>query len=647
MKRRDFDALVSRVEARYAARPRALERSAMRWVVLGRAAVVTWLGLLFLLGAITFAGGTMLGGPGVILLGLGVALLVFGIIQASLFLFVDTAGAGGSILESPLPEGLASMLDNLRDQFRCRPLDEVRVSIDFNAGIREIPRLGLFGWPRTVLEIGLPLALTLSTDEMRAVLAHEFAHISSRHGRGGSRLYRLQRTWDNVFEQIQKPASGRAGRVARWAVSKFIDWYWPRLQARTLILSRAQEYEADRLAAAIAGGPAMVSSLWRIECVQPRLSAKFWPNLHAQAVQLPEPPDDLFARLRAAIATTPAPEDATNWVSRALARATGNENTHPAFSDRARAVSAEPGPFIEPGSPEPARPSAAEAIFGARLEAIERDLCNQWRLEVAAGWSLRHRRAQADARKQRDASTAALGSVPESGPAPIQVLWTTARETFDRLGSEAAEPYLRDVLIRDPGHPGAGVLLGHHQLIRGEAEGERLLLRVAEIDDEEWMPRAISILHDHYRRQGHAERLREMRARLDRHEAELAAARRERASVGPRDRFLPHGLDDDQLGRLLEVIKSQPDCEAAWLARKDVKHSPTRPLFVLAVQTRGSRWGFGLGEREEALVRRLAHRIELPGQSLVVSRRGTFRRLAARVAARPGTEIHRRLRPSE
>ncbi len=33
--------------------------------------------------------------------------------------------------------------------------------------VHELPRLGLLGWPRTILEIGLPLAEAMSPEELR------------------------------------------------------------------------------------------------------------------------------------------------------------------------------------------------------------------------------------------------------------------------------------------------------------------------------------------------------------------------------------------------------------------------------------------------------------------------------------------------
>ena len=37
-----------------------------------------------------------------------------------------------------------------------------------------------------------------------------------------------------------------------------------------------------RLAAAIAGAPAMASALWRLECLNPWFSEQFWPELYRE-----------------------------------------------------------------------------------------------------------------------------------------------------------------------------------------------------------------------------------------------------------------------------------------------------------------------------------------------------------------------------
>lgn len=640
MTRQDFEDLVRRIEARYAGRPAALERATAAWVTLGRAAILSWLALLGLLGAAAFAGGVVLEpAVGLWLLAVGVLLIVYGLSQAGLFLLFEVDPPAGRVLRPGEAPALDAMLDALRGAMQSRPFDEVRVSMDFNAGVRELPRLGVFGWPRTVLELGLPLLTVLAPEELRAVLAHEFVHLSARHGRGGGRISHLHRMWSDVFERIQRPAAGRLDRAVRWAAAGFAGWYWPRLHARSLVLSRVQEYQADREAASLCGAETMAWALWRMECLIPWLSERFWPDLHQEAVHRPEPPADVLDRMRAALETPPAPEEAARWKGRGLGRATGHDETHPAFLDRARALGRSADGFREAGFPEAARPSAAEALLGEDRGAIERELAAHWQQGARASWRDRHYRAAAEARRRGPGETAA----PVPDPSDAIALWEAARTAADLQGPAAAEPLLRAVLGRDPRHPGAGVLLGHHRMGLGDPEGERLLWQVVEQEDEQWTPRAGAALHEHYRSSGQVDRQRDVRVLLDRHEEAVTRARRERATVSPRDTFLPHGLADEQIEPLRSLLAAQEACGAAWLVRKAVRLFPHRPLFLLCVRGLPARWGRRHPERDWELARRLIPRVELPGQVLVIARYGLFRKLAGKVMALPEAEVFRRV----
>src|SRR5439155_1386897 len=127
---------------------------------------------------------------------------------------------------------------------RCRPFHEIRLTTDFNAAVYQIPRLGFLGWPRTHLEVGLPLALALGPGELRAVLVHECAHLSARHGRQAGRLYLLHQTWGNLIRAMQRPAGGRLDRVGRSALATFLARHSPRLHPRAPVPARAHECRA-------------------------------------------------------------------------------------------------------------------------------------------------------------------------------------------------------------------------------------------------------------------------------------------------------------------------------------------------------------------------------------------------------------------
>ena len=80
--------------------------------------------------------------------------------------------AGRPIGAGEAPE-LFALIDGLREQLRAPRFHEVLVTDDFNAGVVQSPRLGIFGWPRNYLLVGLPLMKSLTVEQFKAVLAHE------------------------------------------------------------------------------------------------------------------------------------------------------------------------------------------------------------------------------------------------------------------------------------------------------------------------------------------------------------------------------------------------------------------------------------------------------------------------------------------
>ncbi len=338
----------------------------------------------------------------------------------------------------------------------------------------------------------------------------------------------------------------------------------------------------------------------------------------------------------------PAPEDAARHVERGLSRVAVGESTHPALLDRILPLGRTAEDVRRVGFPAAPAVSAAEVFLGARRADLVWELSEQWRTSVLAAWRDRHRRALAEAKA---GAAAESGATPGSGAADVPALWEAAREVASRDGLGPAAPLLRQVLARDPGHAGAGVLLGQHLAGLGDPEGERLLSAVVDLGDEGWLRSACETLEAYYRTLGRTDSVRQTRATLDRHEADVRAAQRERAGVTARDRFLPHGLPDEAMEALRTLLlASSTDVEAAWLARKDLVYFPHRPLFILCVRAAGTAWCGG-ADRDEALVRRLAPKVQLPGQFLVIGQRGPFRALARKVAAQPGAEVFRPARP--
>ena len=636
MTNEQFDALVNRIEARYGLRRRALLLRTAWWLLVGYAGYLCWLLAVVVVAGLFLAGAVAADSfAGLVLLALGALLLTVGGLQVFLFLWVTLPAPQGRKLTTAEFPDLFDCVARVRRGCGAARVHQIVATIDFNAGVAEAPRLGVFGWPRRSLMLGLPLLETLSAAEFESVLAHEFAHLSARHGRFTNWIYRLRRTWEAVFRPMQAPPKSSTERQLRRVLGWFLNWYWPRFNAHAFVLSRSNEYEADRCAAEWNGAQTAASVLWTLDCVDARLRETFWPEFWKGANDQPEPPADVLDQLLSHFASAPEPHDAARWMAQTVRRLTDNAHTHPSFSDRVRALGVEPESFIRRGFPRPARPSAAESLFGVSLAALRRDVAAQWRKDVGDAWRGRYRRA---AVLQRQLTTLDRTTAAEQENADR--LWERARTLLDLEGPRAAEPLLRQLLALRPAHSEANYVLGSHLLEQGAAEGERHLLTILENDDDQLIPHACQVLAGHFQSQGRSDRLREIRARLSRFEEESAAAQRERSMVSASDRFAPHDLTDAEMETLRDVLTRHDKLHAAYLARKQLRHFARQRLFVLCVRTQPNFLGRSNADADAALAARLIPEMTLPGRVLVIAPQGGFRKLGRRVMAFPGSQVY-------
>jgi heat shock protein HtpX len=120
---------------------------------------------------------------------------------------------------------------------------------------------------RRVMGIGLPLLSSLTVSEMRAVLAHEFAHYYSGDTRMGPWVYKTQSAMIRAFRNI-----GSLGEIGRIAALQFMNmvaafilkWYFIFFLRVINFVSRKKEYRADELACLVAGAEPLAQGLRKI-----------------------------------------------------------------------------------------------------------------------------------------------------------------------------------------------------------------------------------------------------------------------------------------------------------------------------------------------------------------------------------------------
>lgn len=313
---------------------------------------------------------------------------------------------------------LFELIDKLTKALKAPRFHRVLLNSEFNAGAVQVPRLGLFGWQQNYLLLGLPLMQALSPQQFRAVLAHELGHLSGNHSQFAGWIYRVRKTWGQILERLHQ--SNQAGATALF--NRFFNWYAPFFYAYSFVLARANEYEADRCAAEVAGSQHIAEALVNVEIKGQVLDQSFWTKVYKLADNRPDPPKSPFTALAKTLETGDKPENEEKWLQQALMLKTDNADTHPCLTDRLKAL----GYSQSPPLPKPVKVTAARQYLGAALVKLTQALDTEWRTAVNYQWRERHTYAQ-----QIRASLQALAEKASRGSLTVEEAWSRAKWTME------------------------------------------------------------------------------------------------------------------------------------------------------------------------------------------------------------------------
>ncbi|WP_375514371.1 M48 family metallopeptidase [uncultured Nostoc sp.] len=181
---------------------------------------------------------------------------------------------------------LYSLINEISSKLQAPQFHHILLTNSFNAGVVQIPPLGLLGWQQNYLIVGLPLMLALPPEQFRAVLAHELGHLSANHSRFSAWIYRQRETWYRIVKGLRQ--SGH--NISLLIFSLFLIWYIPFFNAYSFVLARMNEYEADRCAVDIAGEQNIAKALINVEIKARFLENYFWSSIYKQIQTEIEPP---------------------------------------------------------------------------------------------------------------------------------------------------------------------------------------------------------------------------------------------------------------------------------------------------------------------------------------------------------------------
>lgn len=601
MTREAFVARLEQLHPLAIANPRTYRWKVQAWALLGYGFIL--LLLLGTMGALGIVAVLLTSVAAVVLvLKVGLALGVFGwkVVRSLWVKFTPPKGR-------PLtPAEAAPLFGLLNEQARALaapPVHHMLLTTDFNAAIVQLPRLGVLGWPRNYLMVGLPLLQALSPEQAAAVVAHELGHLRGGHGRFSAWVYRVGQSWEQLMAQLERNGSGT------W-LSKFAYWYVPRFNAWSHPLRRADEFEADAAAGRVTSPQAMAQALCALVVRDSALDKLHWDVVTASIAAQPYPPTDAISRLLP-LAKSARLDDAAegDCLKTALAADPDVFDTHPVLLERLTALGQ------EPAVPAPPVTTAAEAWFGPQLPALAAELDATWATEREAFWKERHQFLSTQQQRLRTLNARLVAAEPLTS----DEAWEHADLTEDHASPAEALPLFR-AMVEDAQHGlRAKFAVGRILITQDDPAGLALLEEVMAVSPAT-RTAALALAQAYHQRRGDKAEVRRLQAEALRYADFDDRARAERSIIRATDHFLLHDLTAPALTTLRTQLSTGPaPVRRAWLLRKHLTLFAELPLYVLVVELQvpeGRRPAESVGA---AQLQELSQQLVLPGECVVVS----------------------------
>lgn len=598
MNRLEFHRRVQRLEKYAAEHPRRLRLQVWGRVLLGYGLLLGGLLLPVFVGGWLCWFGFRWEFPAQVLIVFGIGLILLGLTEGYSLVRIELDEPEGQEIVRQEHPALDAILSEYEKTFSVSRLERILLTTDFNAAVVQRISWNMLGKTRNALILGAPLLARLTRLQVEAVLAHEFAHLSQRDGGVGNSAQRVRLSWQLLFESLSDSARNSALRWGRPLLQKAVQWYWPRLNAWMLVLSRMQEFQADAQAARERGATLLGQALVQVE-LGSRIAENWWETLWRSVSQCDAPPQGALRQL-------------VDWVGirgesealpQALKRITVDLDTHPALSKRLAALGATPS-IVE--SPDPS--SGLDFLTQGGAEAIAR-LDHRWQQENTARWKVLR-------------AGSSVAEEPEPG-------WEQARAVMQKEGDEKAIPLLQELVRAQPGHSIGALALGRIWARRMDPRAVPLLRTVADqailASDRE---QALQTLLRYHADQGDLVQMEEVLAAMD-GIPQAASARSH--GLGP------HGLKTTDLAVMRSELAKTEAVDCAYLARCS---EPDGWHFVLCVKSNSRRWLPPNRALDRQLLRDIHQRLKVPGRLRVIPTHGGTSRLAKSIC-NPEFEIYR------
>lgn len=614
-----MEALIRRLEPLALSHPRRYRVKVVLLALLGNAYVGLMLLLLVVLLLALCIAVTKLKALAIKLI-IGLALFLWMVLKA---LWVKLEPPSGIEVTAQQAPGLFALIEGLRNELKSSRFHHVLITDDYNAGVLQLPRLGIFGWPRNYLLLGLPLMKALTVEQFKSVLAHEFGHLAKGHGKTSNWIYRQRLRWSQLVDALETRKS--AGAVL---FKPFMEWFAPYFNAYSFPMARAKEYEADAVSARLTSPQAAAEALTMIEVIGSYLSERYWPQIYGQADDLKKPLLTPYVGLTQSVTRDINSEDARTWLARAVAEKTDIKNTHPALRDRIAALNETPHLSLPSGA------LTADRLLEGQLAAITARLDQEWWNRKQGDWEEHHTEFQ----KERSQLTELDARAGHDNELPLAEAYERARLT-ETVGHKPDEALIQLRRLHER-HPESAMVcfrLGACLIARDDATGVDLLEAAMKLDAGASVL-SCQLMRDYHRRNDRNEESLAWHKRMTECQRAEDADSEERNTVLLKDTLEPHGLSDEALTLLRQQLDAVTNLRRAYLVKKRVSHHPDQPCYVFGFHITPRAHLYTLLRVEKA-ARQIQESVTFPGETIIISVEGDNYRFERKLKRVHGARI--------
>lgn len=537
---------------------------------------------------------------------IGILLIVVFLVLKSLWVKYDPP-KGIPLEKRDYPE-LFKLLDEVCTKLNTRA-DKVVLDENFNAAVVEHPKLGLLGFNENYLILGLPFLQSVTKEELKAVLAHEFGHLSGKHSQTSRWVYSLRIQWANILAQMGEKSI---------LFYPFFMWYMPRYVAYSMIMIRDHEKEADADAVKITSADDVANMLVLVELKGKHLGEEIWQEVYKKARTQEEAPLGVFTEVGEKINNLPN-RKLRQWLDECLKYEGNKIETHPplkerlALCDRLTKFEHISDEQLEKlVAPIPKGQSAAETLLASNLQTLSDQISLDWHTGIKEQWQKRHQYflqveeeiKKIDAKQEKEALT-------------VNDLKHKAYLLEELDEHKEAVPLYYQVLEQSPSDAIAHFSLGAYISRKHKQEnlnGEDALkhLEACFKTDIRLAYSAKYLAIGYLKEQKRDHEI----ARFDQYETELKEAMDERASLKDSDEMIPAELDKDTRDAVEEMCISVPQIKEMVVVQKRVHKLPGSKHFVVGAKVYAKDADAGFSEAMANIIMQYFN--QFPGTKSVV-----------------------------